>query len=238
MDIPILNGITRKSILTDTCVAVYEFERGRLLKNTVRHFRFTCAMTSPLKKQNNVATHNPCKLDMNEDKQINWVKWRFKLREICRRFQAEHKRKTNARQNKGFGVTFIKLSLLKITFIYAFHCWHISQCSPCRFHSNLFCYNSVSTTQLRFAFDKRKTYSVPSLKYSAKTIYERGARNKKKSLSAKILNSESVKLLPYIALSCYVARHQSRIHHASCEAKWNKVEKTVNCVMKYDSVKD
>lgn len=48
-----------KSVLTDTCVAVYEFERGLLLKNIVLHLRFTCAMTSPLKKQNNVATHRP-----------------------------------------------------------------------------------------------------------------------------------------------------------------------------------
>lgn len=51
-----------KTVLTDTCVAVYEFDRGRLLKNIIRHFRLTCAMTSPLKKQNNVATHRPCKI--------------------------------------------------------------------------------------------------------------------------------------------------------------------------------
>lgn len=52
-------------VLTDTCVAVYEFDRGRLLKNIVRHFRLTCAMTSPLKKQNNVATHRPCEIPPN-----------------------------------------------------------------------------------------------------------------------------------------------------------------------------
>lgn len=57
-----------KTLLTDTWVAVYEFNRGRLLKNIVRHFRLTCAMTSPLKKQNNVATHRPCEIPRTEEK--------------------------------------------------------------------------------------------------------------------------------------------------------------------------
>lgn len=57
----------RENLLTETWVAVYELVRGRLLLNTVRHLRFTWAMTSPLQKQNNVATHNP------------WVNQRFPI---------------------------------------------------------------------------------------------------------------------------------------------------------------
>lgn len=72
---PFIRTIQRKSILTDTCVAVYEFERARLLKNNVRYFRFTCAMTSPLKKQNNVATHKPCmkKKKKRETIRLNYI---------------------------------------------------------------------------------------------------------------------------------------------------------------------
>lgn len=39
---------------------MYEFERCRFTLHSVRYRRFTCAITSPLQKQNSVATQRPC----------------------------------------------------------------------------------------------------------------------------------------------------------------------------------